>query len=300
MPLRPTRHLMLAIALLTLCLGPAQADNTSIELINLKGRTAEELIPLLMPVVKPNGALTGNGYRLIVKGTPEQQARIKQLLDELDHPPRRLLITVHMGELSQIRDNEQSLRIDTGNGGVSGHTSIGGVAPPSGSGLYIGQRDSEGNLTYNNYRRYDSRTLRDKDNELQLSATEGYPAYIDTGLDYPYPSHFAQWQSPDGTQGSLIGFRYKPVRTGFYARVNLRGDEVVVDISPQQQALSSQYTGAVDSQRIISTVTGPLGQWIRIGGAGSVEQEQQTGIGYSARTHSTRDQPVWLRVEALD
>lgn len=291
------RHLLLAFALLGLCLGPLQADEEHVELIQLKGRTAEELIPLLLPMVKPNGALTGSGYQLIVKATPEQQAQVRQLLEQLDHPPQRLLITVHMGELSKIHDNEQTLLIDA----QTGHTSVGIGAPPvSDSGLYIGQRDEAGDLSYNSYRRYDSRTLRNKDNELQLSATEGYPAYIDTGMDYPYPSHLAQWQSADGTQGDLIGYRYKPVRTGFYARVNLRGKQAVIDISPQQQALSSQYTGAIDSQRISTTVTGPTGQWIRIGGTGEHTQEKRDTTGYTAHTHSRKDQPVWIRVDVLE
>ncbi len=297
MPSWPLRHLVTVLALLILCQGPLQADGNSIELINLKGRTAEELIPLLKPVVEPDGALSGSGYRLIVKATPAQQAQIRKLLEELDHPPRRLLITVHMGELGQQHDHEQTVRIDA----QTGKSSIGIGAPPTpDSGLYIGQRDDAGNLTYNRYRRYDSRTLRDRDNELQLAATEGYPAYIDTGMDYPYPSHLAQWQDSEGNQGSLIGYRYKPVRTGFYARVNLRGDQAMVDISPQQQALSNQYTGAIDSQRITTTVTGPVGQWIRIGGAATSEQAKRHGTGYSARTHSSRDQPVWIRVEVME
>lgn len=287
------RQLLLCLlALTTLSLSPQlSADSTRIELIQLQGRTAEELIPLLKPVVAPGGALSGSGYRLIVRASEAQHAEIKRLLTELDQAPRRLLITVHMGELSQAEQQQRSLQVDKQAGDVSAGI---GLPPVSGRGVYIGRQDSARGITY---QRHNTRSLSDASNRQQLRTTEGYPSYIATGLDYPYPSHIESWQGPHGSQGGSIGYDYKPVRSGFYALVRVRGDQAVVEISPRKESLSSKYQGAVDVQQVSTTVSGPLGGWIRIGETGSSATDRQRQSGRSASTQTLQTQPLWLRVE---
>lgn len=292
------RHIRSLIVWLTVALViglalPAAADNTHIELIQLKGRTAEELIPLLKPVVQPGGSLSGSGFRLIVRATEVQHAEIRRLLAELDQPPRRLLITVHMGELSQTEQNERRLHVDK----QAGDVSVGiGLPPVSGQGAYVGQRDSAGSM---DYQQHSTRSLDDAVNRQQLRATEGYPSYIATGLDYPYPSHIQSWYGPEGNQGAIVGYDYKPVRSGFYALVRIRDDQALVEISPQKQRLSSKHQGAVDTQRIATTVSGPVGGWIRIGETGRSSRERRREPGRSTTTRQLQTQPVWLRVEIL-
>jgi hypothetical protein len=55
----------------------------------------------------------------------------------------------------------------------------------------------------------------------------------------------------------------------------------------------------VDTQRISTTVSGPVGSWIRLGGSGREAVRQDRETGRSARTRDRRDQPVWLKVEML-
>lgn len=283
---------LLAVSAITLAV-PSFADNTRIELIQLQGRTAEELIPLLKPVVEPDGAITGSGFRLIVRATDAQHAEIKRLLAELDKAPRRLLITVHMGALSQTEQDEQRLQLDK----QAGDVSVGiGLPPVNDRGVYIGQQDSTGSIAYQRSR---TRSLSDAGNRQQVRATEGYPSYIATGLDYPYPSHIESWQGFHGSQGGTIGYDYKPVRTGFYALVRIRGDQALVEISPQKESLSSKYQGAVDTQHISTTVSGPLGGWIRIGETGISNDDRQRQATRSTTTRQLQTQPVWMRVEVL-
>jgi hypothetical protein len=69
-------------------------DQTILEVIQLKHRTTNEIIPLIHPFLDKQGALSGMRSRLIIRTTPDNLREIKQLLNEIDGSPRRLIITV--------------------------------------------------------------------------------------------------------------------------------------------------------------------------------------------------------------
>lgn len=70
------------------------ADQTILELIQLKHRTTNEIIPLIDLFLDKHGALSGMQGKIIIRTTPENLREIKQLLNEIDNVPRRLIITV--------------------------------------------------------------------------------------------------------------------------------------------------------------------------------------------------------------
>jgi hypothetical protein len=283
----------LTLGLTLLLAGHAWADATHIELIELKGRSAEELIPLLKPMVEPGGALSGSGYRLIVRATPAQHREIRRLLDQLDQPPRRLLITVHMGELSQQERQGGSLYIDRQIGDVG--VGLGSPAQPGERGLDIGQQDQQGSASV---RLHSTRSVTDAANRQQVQALEGETAYIAAGSERPYPSQIETWRGPRGAGGS-VAFDYKQASTGFYAVARIRDDQVVIQVSPQKEAFERHGGGAVESQRIQTTVSGPLGSWIQLGGVGASVSQRDSSPGRSVSTQQTQSQPVWLKVDIL-
>lgn len=273
-------HLFLLLGALLLP-GLAPGDSGQIELIELNGRSAEELIPLLKPVVEPDGAITGTGYRLIVRGTDAQRREIHRLLEQLDRPPRRLLITVHMGQLSETerRGIEVGGRVDTGDAGAE----LG--APRSGQGASV--------------KLHDTRSLRDADQRQQVQALEGEPAFIATGGERPYPSRVETWRGPLGGRGGAVEMQTVQATSGFYALARLRGDQVVVRISPQRESFDPVRPGAVEGQHIETTVSGPLGTWLPLGASGGTVRSEQQGIGHSASTAEQQTRPMWLKVDVL-
>lgn len=254
------------------------ADDTRIELIELKGRPAAELIPLLQPLVAPDGAITGTGYRLIVRGTAEQQRAIRQLLDQLDQAPKRLLITVQMGQLSQAEQQQAQLDVRARTDGAS-------VA------LGLAPEDSA------TVRLRSTRSVSDAVDRHQVQTLEGEPTFIVTGSEHPYPTRVETWQGPRGVTGGALDLAYKQAKSGFYALANVRGNDVVIRISPQRERFDEQGGGTIDSQHVETTVSGPLGGWIRIGAAGTATTGRQTGIGLSASTTEVDARPVWIKVE---
>ena len=88
---RRAKHFASAIVLaLIACVAFAQ----SLEVIELKHRTAQEIIPVLQPLLAPGGSLTGQDYTLFVRTTSTNLAELKRVVAQLDRAPRQLLVSV--------------------------------------------------------------------------------------------------------------------------------------------------------------------------------------------------------------
>src|SRR3990167_5412620 len=104
----------LLFALLMTC---SLAWGQTLEVISLKHRSAEQLLPQLAPFVEPGGALSGSNDRLFLRASGRNQAEIRKLVAALDTPLRRLMITVRQGASSSG---------EAGGGGASARIEIGG------------------------------------------------------------------------------------------------------------------------------------------------------------------------------
>ena len=71
------------------------AEPFELEVIALKYRTAQDVLPLVQPFVnQAGGTVTGTQNRLIVRTTRANLAEVKQILAGIDTLPRRLTMTV--------------------------------------------------------------------------------------------------------------------------------------------------------------------------------------------------------------
>jgi type II secretory pathway component GspD/PulD (secretin) len=66
----------------------------ALEVVTLRHRTAEQVIPVLQPLLEPGGALSGQSFQLFVRTSPANLAELRQVLDRIDRPARRLTISV--------------------------------------------------------------------------------------------------------------------------------------------------------------------------------------------------------------
>lgn len=83
-----------AVAVLAL---PAAAQNM-LEIIPLRHRTAQEVLPALQPLLEPGGTLSGQGNQLMVRTSPANRAELRRALDAIDRPLRRLQISVRFDQ----------------------------------------------------------------------------------------------------------------------------------------------------------------------------------------------------------
>ena len=80
------------------CLPLLAAAQQSLEVISLRHRTADQVIGTLRSLVEPGGSLTGQGNQLILRVSPANLAEIRQALDVIDRPQRRLQISVRFDD----------------------------------------------------------------------------------------------------------------------------------------------------------------------------------------------------------
>lgn len=93
---------MIQVAGAVLCaaaeLAAAQA---TLEIIPLRHRTADQVLPALRPLLEPGGTLSAQSNQLIVRTSPANLADIRRALEAIDRPARRLQISVRFDDSTQ-------------------------------------------------------------------------------------------------------------------------------------------------------------------------------------------------------
>ena len=292
-----SRILVALVFALSATLAWAQA--TTLEVITLRNRTAEQIIPVLKPLLDKNGTMTGMQNQLIVRTTAANLADLKKVLATLDAQPRQLMITVRQDALLDRERTQADIggRISTGtvSAGVSGSGNTGGgtVTVQRGNDIVRGRIDS-------------TRALDSDRNTQTVRVLEGSSAFIRTGVSVPVPN-----QVPVGTviNGRLVGtygggtVEYQNVTSGFYVVPRLAGDQVTLEIRPQNDTLARPEQnlprGSYNVQQASTTVSGRLGEWIEVGGFQQGGSSQQSTILGSTRELSQDNRQILLKVDEV-
>jgi hypothetical protein len=277
MLLNPTMPLPLVALLLICLLGSPVIAAERIQVFAIKSRLPQELVPLIKPLAGPGSTVSAMGDRLIVKAADAQLEQIRQLLVELDRPPRRLMIEVRRGGFADRQLGAAG--VDARLGAERGSVSIG---RPAHEGVQAQLRAVE--------------TTRRDDLAQRVQALEGRPAFIAAGAEVP-----VQQPSLQAWPGGLVVQNqsyYRDATAGFYVVPWVRGNQVTLGI--RQHAHQPTAGGAFAVQRAETTVAGRLGEWLDLGGSAQTLQEQGMGIGHYARTRGRSDVNLQVRVTALD
>lgn len=280
----------LATSVLLLMCVCLMAHAQQLEVIRLKHKTVDQVLPVLQPLVESGGALTGQGNALFLRASAGNRAQIKQALAAMDVPLRRLVITVR-------QDNDRSG--ETSGAEVSGSIGTGGVriTQPGSAETRGGSVEIRRGDDVVRGRSYSTRGSAADRVSQQVQTVEGGQAFIQVGYSFPLPLR----SIVVGAHGAIVSESvvYRDLGTGFYARPMLAGDAVTIEISPQQESLSATQDGAVRSARLTTTVSGRLGEWIELGGTNQDTERDHSGtLSYSTRG-SLEQRRVLLRVEEL-
>lgn len=247
------------------------------ELIQLNYRMAEEVLPIVQSVLDGQGKISPYGNQLVINAAPEKIQEVRELLQQLDSPPRRLLISV-----------------DTSNSGISeqhGYTLNGSVSAGD-----IEVISGRGEVREHDQVRIIRRSTNDRSGGLQqVQATEGYPALIQAGQSVPFTS------TSVGPYGRAYqDTQYRNVDRGFYVTANVSGENVQVSISTRNDRLNSSKPGVIDTQGTDTRVSGRLGEWINLGGISEQSQSSNGDFGRHISTRGSTDTSLRIKVDALD
>lgn len=278
--------------LLTLCLTtPVHAERMQLEIIPLKHRLLSDVLPIVQPLLVEGGTATGMNDQLIVKTTAANIEEIKQILNSLDTPPRRLMITVSQNVDGNLRRNEH---------GLSGRYRSGDVSiespDPGRVGLVLQAEDEDGNAL--RYRTLKSRSKIDDKNTFRVQTIEGQPAFIQTGHSVPIANQQA-YVTPGGGVVIQDGVEYRDVTSGFYVIPRLSGNHVTLLIAPQLHKINPHQGGTFDIQNVETTASGTLGEWIQIGGITQQHKEKNTRNLVSTRRQGQEIRNIAVMVEEI-
>jgi hypothetical protein len=97
---------MLRAALGPVLLLAIVAHAQTLEVIQLKYRTADQVVDTLLPLLEPGGTITGRGNQLIVRTSPGNLAELRRALDAIDRQQRRLLVSVRFDDAMESSRRE--------------------------------------------------------------------------------------------------------------------------------------------------------------------------------------------------
>ncbi|HZW24469.1 MAG TPA: secretin N-terminal domain-containing protein [Gallionella sp.] len=271
-----------------LLLLPLSALAAKLEVIELKHRSAEELLPIVRPLLDKDGVASGMDYRLILRTSPRNLAEIRKLLGSIDVAPRKLRITV-----MQDVDRDTIERLTSVSGSVGRNPRI--TLPGSGGGAGIEAGQGRDRL------RADVVSTRSLDmgrNSQQLQVLEGNRALVRTGQSVPLP----QRQVIQNSWGSQVidTTEYREVERGFYVLPRVNGDRVTLEISAQNDAQVRGDPLAVNTQQASSTLSGRLGEWMELGGTGMRETVDEGTISSRSAARKSEQRSVLIRVEEVE
>lgn len=258
---------------------PAGAQ--TLEVLQLRYRSAEDIIPVLKPLLEPGGSLTGQDRKLFVRASPANIAQLREVLGHIDRTPRSLLISVRRDTRQDIERERLAADAQAGTLTTRG-PSARPILPDGGLRVSANAGSSaRGTLA---------------DDTASVRTLEGSSAFIAAGPEMTQVTIAAA--GTGRRPWAAVGIERRALMSGFLVTPRIDGDgQVLLEIT-QQQAEMSQ--GELQTGQLATSVRGPLGVWLPLG---SFEEEASTRqAAPAARQYSTehRGRSVWVRVEVLD
>jgi len=255
-------------ALLFLLFQSTVVMASELDVIELQNRPAEEIVPLIQPMLNAGESVSGKGFQLILKADAARQSEIRGLVSKLDRASAQLMISVFQGSERDMKALGIDTQVSVSNDNVKGRATA-----------------------------YGTRGRMEDNPVSSLRITEGTAGYIETGKSVPYYS--GQAYGGIGRGGVAADVEFKDVTTGFYVKPRLNGKTVILEVSPHRDSLDASRPGQIKTRSAATTVSGQLGQWIQLGGTAEQGKRSSKSIG---STHSTQDrgsESMWIKAEQV-
>lgn len=229
-----------------LCGALSFAEGNVVQVYRMQYQTADALLPAVDGVLHDGESVNAFNNELVVNATASTQRTVQSLLQQLDYPPRNLMISVRNNSDGSVETDSRGL-----SGGIrTGKVYVGAGRPVvTDGGLVIRQDGAQVHVDR-------SHRSTSADSGQQVRVIEGHPAWISTGQSAPVRSV------------DLYGHptsEYVNADQGFYVTARLVGDRVQLTISATHDRFSNTRRGVVDTQQVNTSVSGNIGEWITLG-----------------------------------
>jgi type II secretory pathway component GspD/PulD (secretin) len=276
---------LVPLLLFSLLLASPAVGQSKLEIIPLKNRLVEDVIPTIRSVLGKRGTVTGMQGQLIIRAHPKALQEVKDILSQIDAALKNLRITVKQGTRLRLNEEERSVtaKIPVGE---NGRVVIGGAGSDK---IIVENEKSDGNVQV---RLLDKKRQADKMDTQTVMTLEGRPAsiYITQSIPIREVSNIRS-----GNQITAFeSIRFEDVRTGLMVLPRLKGNQVILEVSPQKSRLNGQ---SIETFGIDTVVRGQIGKWMELGGVTQKRKGAETGIGDRTVTRNDESRKVFLKVD---
>ena len=261
------------------------------EIITLRYRSVEQVLPILRPLLEPGGALTGMQDQLVVRASAANIAELRKVLESIDRMPRRLLISVRQNADAGSASRSASVSGTIGSGNVVISNQPGAASNH--------ERNNDRNITG---RINDSRSTAADGVTQTIQVLEGNPAMIQVGESVPVPNRVVTRT----VNGVVVtdSVAYRDVGSGFQVIPRLSGDRVMLEIAssrdtPVGSSASGGLPGSANIQRTATTISTRLGEWVELGGMDGSESRTTGGFFGSASSQRSDTRRIQVKVEEI-
>jgi len=283
----------LVLLLMVLLAGPALAQ-TTVEVIPLKYRQADQVIPVLQPLLGREASISNFQNQLVIRATSAELAQVKRVLAGIDTPPRRLLITVRQD--ADVSGSRREAEVSGSIGNNNARVTVPGSSSREGGNVVL--RDGDDRLRA---RVVDSSQAGGERTAQTVQVLEGYSAFIRAGESQPVRNRQVVRTMVNGqwVERVVETTDYREATTGFNVRPRLQGEMVTLDIDPQRETFDEQRRGTVNVQRVSTTVSGRIGEWMDLGCFSEERSNDSSGILSTRSVRSSDRRGVQVKVELL-
>ena len=268
----------------------AHAQQTVLEVIDLKYRSADQIVPMLKPLLAPGGTISSLQNRVILRTTTQNMAELKKVLDAVDTLPKRLLISVRQVAEGAGLDSEAEVSGSIGTGDV--RATVPGSRSQHGGTVVIRKGD---NVVKG---RVSSSQSASTDRGVQtVQVLEGNEATIRIGQSVPVRNQSVV-QTPQGPRISQ-SVEYRDADTGFRVRPRVNGDRVTLEINSRRDTVADPNSQTLNVQRVDTVVSGRLGEWMEIGGVDQSRVQTDNGTASRRSNITSGERKVLLKVEVV-
>lgn len=237
----------------------AAAAGAAIEVIELRHRSAEALLPTLQTVAGEDVSLAADGGRLIVRGPAPAIAELKGVIQRLDVPAASLAVTLR----------RRSATSDAA------------------SGLGAGGRGVEITSTERG---------RDVRAERTVRTLAGHTARLETGRRLPVREWIAGVDADGAVYGERLRYTDAPDR--LFVTPRLQGDQVTVEVAIDRLD-ARRADDSADRRQVVTTVSGPLGEWLPIATIDRRRDSDDRTLTRSTRRRSDVLERLELKIERV-
>lgn len=273
------------IFLISLLTVPEVIAQQKLEVIPLRNRMVEEVIPIIRSLLGRDETVTGMRQQLIVRASPRKLREIKSLLGKIDAQLKNLRITVKQGLKSQLKVRERA---------VSGEIPIGDssrviISPGKKSKVVVENKPGKGSVRA---RLSERESFLDEMNTQVVTTLEGKPATIYIGQQVPFK--ITENFRTGNTVSQVESTQFKEVRTGFRVLPQIQEDQVILKISPQQSRI---INGNIETSSLNTVIRGQVGEWIELGGLSQGRAEQGSEIASRNTSKQIERRSVFIKVD---